>query len=258
MHGGAVSIAQQDNNHYSPTWIVTYTPPTDYAGPDSFEFNVVERDSPYSIIATGTVSIEMINVPVAVDSTSDYVVPHLGSCPITLSCTSPLGLPLTFSLVQAPTKGGLSGIAQPINGGTLQTASLYYVPSRKAASSDSFAFRATPNGVNYSAPATIGISIAEDKPIALEQDQVDASSGLAVITLTATDAAGSRLNFKVSQPTDGGILSEVTQPRGSGSIQCAQVTYSIGLNNGSSDTFTFWVDNNSSISDSVTVNVLLA
>lgn len=128
---------------------VTYTPQANFAGPDSFRFTVsdgLETSAP----ATVTLTVASVNdKPTAharsVTTTEDTTVA------ITLTGSDPDGDPLSFTIVQAPTRGNLTGT----------TPNLTYRPHADLSGADSFRFTVS-DGLTTSVAATVSITVQPD------------------------------------------------------------------------------------------------
>ncbi len=130
---------------------------------------------------------------------------------------------LTFSVVSAPTKGTLSGIAP----------NLTYTPSANYNGTDSFTYLANDGGVN-SANATVSITVTpvNDAPLATANSVSTAEDSLLPVTLGGTDPDGNPLTFTVVGSPANGTLSG-TPPN---------LTYQPAANFNGNDAFSFRVN----------------
>ena len=128
----------------------TYKPNTDYNGSDSFDYRVCDNGSPQKCsveTAKVNITINPINdAPVAVDDslTTDEDTAKL----ITLGANDVDGDALTYSIVDAPAHGTLSGTG----------ANRTYTPAANYNGSDSFTFKANDGTVDSNA-ATVSITV---------------------------------------------------------------------------------------------------
>ena len=170
-----------------------YTPLAEVNGSDSFTFRVNDGKAD-SETATVSIAISTVNdTPLAaaqlVTTAEDRPVGIL------LSATDKDGDPLSYRVVSAPTKGTLSGTAP----------NLIYTPHPEMTGTDSFSFRAN-DGKLDSNTATVSISITpvNDAPLAVAQLVTTAADQPVAIVLSATDADGDPLSYRiVSAPIKG-------------------------------------------------------
>ena len=198
---------------------VTYTPNANWHGTDSFQYRV--SDGQYSAQATITVTVNSVNdVPVA--TAQSVSLNEDGSKAITLAASDADGDALTYTIVNMPSHGALSGTAP----------NLTYTPNANYNGSDSFSFKVS-DGKADSNTATVSISISavNDAPEATAQEvNVDEDSSVS-ITLAGTDGDGDTLTYMVmSQPTNGRLTGSAPN-----------MTYTPNANFYGQDEFTFMV-----------------
>jgi uncharacterized protein (TIGR03437 family) len=105
---------------------------------------------------------------------------------------------LTFSIVNAPSKGALSGSG----------ASRTYTPTANANGSDSFTYQVSDGkGGTDTAVITIEIAPVNDAPTTVNQDVATQQGQPAGITLTGSDVDGDSLSFSVTSGPSHGTLS---------------------------------------------------
>jgi uncharacterized protein YkwD len=181
---------------------LTYTPAADYAGPDSFTFEVSDGER-RSNTATVSITVErpppVNHAPTASDSS---VATTAGvSVEVPLQASDPDGDALTYTLVAGPEHGLLSGVAPALS----------YTPAAGYTGADSFTFKVS-DGELESGVATVSITVApatpeNDAPIATDAS-VTTSAGTAVgVALQATDPDGDELTYEVRSGPAHGTLS---------------------------------------------------
>ena len=106
---------------------LNYQPATDYVGPDSFTFKANDGTADSNI---GTVSITVNGPPVA--NNQALTINKNTQQAITLTATDPNNDPLTYTVVQQPIHGALTGTAPNLN----------YQPVTDYVGPDSFTFKA--------------------------------------------------------------------------------------------------------------------
>ena len=213
---------------------LTYTPEADYFGADSFGF-VVNDGTVDSVTATVSITITAVNdAPVAqgqsVTTNEDTVLV------ITLVATDVDGDTLTYTVMDLPTHGTLSGTAP----------NLTYTPAENYAGADSFTFKAN-DGTLDSNVATVSITVTavNDAPVAQDQSVSTNEDTALVIGLVATDAEGDSLTYVVvSAPTHGTL---------SGSAP--NLTYTPNADYNGSDSLTFKANDGVTDSNVATVNI---
>jgi len=172
---------------------LTYTPHPDVNGSDSFTF-LASDGTANSNTATVAITITPGNAaPVAAGQT--VTTDEDTAVAITLSASDADGDSLTYTIVNGPTMGSLSGNAP----------NLTYTPHPDVNGSDSFTFHAS-DGTANSNTATVAITIkpVNDAPVAAAQMVMTAEDRPVGILLSATDKDGDPLTYQiVSAPTKG-------------------------------------------------------
>ncbi len=197
---------------------ITYTPATDYNGPDSFTFRANDGKAD-SNPATVLISVVAVNdPPVAQDrsvSTNEDT-PRV----VTLAATDVDGDSLTYSLVADPIHGVLSGTPP----------SLTYTPAGHYSGPDSFTFRAN-DGKLDSNVGTVSITVTHvnHPPVAQNQSVTTDEDTSITIMLFATDADGDSLTYQIVTPPGHGTVTG-TPP---------SLTYTPETHYQGSDSFTF-------------------
>jgi hypothetical protein len=216
---------------------VTYTPDADYCGSDSFGYTVSDGNGG-SDTATVDVSVTCVNDAPVADGQAVSTIENI-PVDITLIASDVDEDPLTFTVVDGPTNGTLSG-----NGATLT-----YTPNAGYIGTDSFTFRAN-DGQEDSNLATVTIQVTEvnTPPVADDQDVSTDEDTPVDITLTGSDDDGDPLTFDVVDGPTNGVLS------GSGAMR----TYTPDADYNGPDSFTFRVNDGQADSDPATVSITVA
>jgi len=197
---------------------LTYTPNPNFNGSDSFTFKANDglADS-----APATVSISVTPVNDAPQANAQSVnLAEDSPVAITLSGSDVDGDALTFTIVDPPMHGALSGAAP----------NLTYTPVADYNGPDSFAFRVN-DGALDSAVATVSISVTPVNDVAVVYvayvtTNEDTSTA---VTLTGSDLDGDVLTFAVADQPAHGSLSGVAP----------NLTYLPAANYNGADSFTF-------------------
>jgi beta propeller repeat protein len=213
---------------------LTYTPDTDYNGPDSFTF-LANDEFDDSNTATVSILVEPINdAPVAHDQSVNT--DEDTDVSITLTASDIESNPLTYIVVSNPTNGILEG-TEP---------DLIYIPNANYYGSDSFTFKAN-DGVDDSNTATVSLTIdsVNDAPIAYAQSKAINEDTSVIITLGATDIEDDTLSYSILSGPSHGTLSG-SEPT---------LTYTPESDYNGEDSFTFNV--NDGLVDSNTATVII-
>lgn len=155
---------------------------------------------------------------------------------IVLTASDANGDILTYTVVDGPTNGVLSGSAP----------SLTYTPNANYNGSDSFTFKAN-DGTADSAVATVSITVTavNDTPEATAQSVSVLEDGYVAITLTGSDIDGNPLTYAVVAGPSNGVLTG----------NAPNLVYTPNANYNGSDSFTFRVNDGYVNSSTATVSI---
>ena len=215
---------------------VTYMPALNWNGSDSLTFKANDG-SLNSNTATVSITITAVNdAPIA--NNQSVTTNEDTQKAITLTATDIEGSPLTYSVVDSPTHGTLSGTAPNVT----------YTPAIDYYGSDSFTFKANDGSLNSNtATVSITITAVNDAPIANNQSVITNEDTAKAITLTAADIEGSPLTYSVVGSPTHGTLSG-TAPN---------LTYTPAIDYNGSDSFTFKANDGSLNSNTATVSITI-
>lgn len=163
----------------------TYTPAPGYSGSDSFTYRASDGGA-YSNTVTVSIAVAAAGpAPVALDDVATVAendVVFVAAPGVLGNDTDAGGSPLTAGLVTDTAHGMLT---------LLTDGSFAYAPNAGASGTDTFTYRAF-NGVAYSAPATVTITIVPPDTTAplTTSDATSYYAGSATIALTAADNPG--------------------------------------------------------------------
>ena len=175
---------------------LTYTPNENYNGPDSFTFTVTG-----STVATGTITINVTPVDDAPTADDQSVsTPEDTALPITLT-GGDIDSPFTFSIINQPQNGVLSGTAP----------NLTYTPNQDYNGIDFFSYQVSGSGLPSSATGTITINVTpvDDAPTADDQSLITPEDTSLTVTLTGTDTDDA-LSYSIASGPSNGSLGPLT------------------------------------------------
>jgi len=212
---------------------LTYTPNANFNGLDTFTFKVNDGAAD-SEPATVSITIEPVNDAPVADNQA-VTAKQSTAKDITLTASDVEEDPLTYSIVDNPTKGTLTGTSP----------NLTYTPNAGFTGSDSFTFKAT-DGTLESSVATVSITVTANNPPVANNQSVTTDEDTPVnITLTASDPDGDELTYSVITGPANGTLN------GTG----PELTYNPNPNFNGSDSFTFKVNDGTIDSEPATVTI---
>lgn len=211
-----------------------YTPNANYNGSDSFTFRVNDG-TVNSSTATVSITVTAVNDPPVADNQSVSALEDIAKA-ITLTGSDVDGDTLTYSVVNPPSNGTLSGTAP----------NLTYLGNTNYYGSDSFTFRVNDGKTNSAlATVTITITAVNQSPVASSQSVTTPEDTAKAITLVASDPDNNPLTYTIVASPAHGSLSG-TAPN---------VTYTPAANYNGPDSFTFKVNDGKADSATVTVSL---
>ncbi len=231
-HGSLEDI--YDNNK------VSYTPNSDYVGPDSFEFKVSDEVGD-SLTVTVSINVTPSNDPPVLGPIGDFSINELELLTFTASASNPEDETLLFSLDGAPDgatinsfTGVFSWTPTEIQGPGEYTFSVIVSDGVKT---DSEEIKVDVNEVNLT-PVAVGDDVSTDEDTEI------------LITLNAADAdyPENELIYLLAEGPSNGILS---------SISGNQVTYIPNSNYNGPDSFSFKVNDGTINSEPVFINIVI-
>jgi large repetitive protein len=222
---------------------IEYTPNTGYVGTDSFNYQIMDDTGLVSNSVSVSITVVSTNLPPTANSGSVSTNEDV-TLIANATGSDPESSTLTYSIVTPASFGGLS---------MSSTGRYIYTPSANYYGTDSFTFQVS-DGVNFSAPATIDITInsVNDAPTVSGANYTATGNNLASFghvlsgTLSASDIEGDILTFTGgANPTNGVLVLD-----SSGSF-----TYTPAMNYIGPDSFTFRVSDGAALSAYATVNI---
>jgi hypothetical protein len=215
---------------------LTYTPSPGYDGPDSFTYKANDGKAD-SNIATFSITVTPVNdAPVAV--AKSLTTNEDQSAGVALSATDKDGNPLTYSIVNSPAQGKLTGTAP----------NLTYAPNADYHGPDSFTFKAN-DGKADSNIATVSITVnpVNDAPVADAKSSATLKGSPVGIVLSGSDKDGDPLTgLIVGNPSKGALTG--TAPN---------LTYAPNADSSGEDSFTYKMNDGKADSNIATVSITI-
>ena len=191
---------------------VTYTPASNYVGPDSFQFQACGTISGNEVCDGATFSINVVPTSVIANDASADVLQNTATT-VALTGSSQPPVTLTFSIVSGsePSHGTLGTVTQAV---AETPASVTYTPATDYTGPDSFQFQAcgTISGNEICDTATVSINVAArsgGEPAELAPD------------IEATTTAGDELTIELPQGTTSSGMRFVIRPTAAVAISAA-------------------------------------
>ncbi|HOX37674.1 MAG TPA: Ig-like domain-containing protein [Candidatus Brocadiia bacterium] len=240
---GTLSSAPGDAD--DATW--TFTPDADWNGTTTLVFRANNgirdtNDATVTIVMAPAQEPPVANdQSVTGDEDKDIVV--------TVTGTDPEGDSLTYRIVSQPLHGSVATAP-----GTATDAQFTFTPDKDWNGTTSFTFVAN-DGTLDSAPATVNVTVnpLQEPPTANAQTVNLDEDGQIVITLTATDAEGDPMTYRIVQTPANAKLE--TTP---GAADDAEWTFKPNANWNGTTTFTFVANDGTADSLPATVTVIVA
>ncbi len=216
---------------------LTYRPTSNFNGSDQFTFRVNDGIV-NSATATILISVTSVNDPPVAQNQSISTIEDTPVA-IVLSGIDSETSPLTFAIVNGPTKGTLAGTAP----------NLTYTPSPDSNGSDSFTYRVS-DGVANSGNATVSITVTpvNDAPVATSKSVSTVEDTPLSIILGGSDKDLNSLTFSVVTGPSNGSLTGVPP----------NLNYSPAKNFSGSDQFTFLVYDGTANSQAATISIVVS
>ena len=245
---------------------MTYTPSTNYNGPDSFTFKANDGFLD-SNEATVSITVTAANDAPVADPQS-VSTPEDAPKTIILSANDLDNVSLTFTIVNLPAHGTLSAVVpDPCTpdggGGYLCTATVTYTPTSNYNGSDSFTFKAN-DGTSDSntASVSVGVNALNDGPAASDGTAITSEDVPTTVTLTGTDPDGNTLIFSILSTPGDGTLGTISDPScavdGAGVATCtATAAYTPAGNYNGPDSFTFKAYDGNVDSNTATITITI-
>jgi hypothetical protein len=201
--------------------VLTYTPASNYTGPDSFRFTVTDNTT-HLTSAPANVTFTVVPPPTA--AAQSALVAQGQAKNLTLAGTPPNGDSLLFNIVSG--SGPAHGTLGSLN---VLTGAVTYTPTAGYTGSDSFQFTVT-GTMSLLTSSAASVSLTVVQPPTATAQAVSVSQGQAKpITLAGTAPNGDLLSFTVTANPAHGTLSGTTP----------NLTYTPGVNYTGPDTFQF-------------------
>ena len=218
---------------------LTYTPKANYNGGDSFTYKVSDGRGGEDT-ATVSITVNAVNDAPVADNQSESTNEDTDES-ITLTATDAENDPLTFSVVDGPTHGTLSGTG----------ANLSYHPAANYKGDDSFTYKAN-DGSADSNVATVSITVnaVNDAPVEANDSAFtheDTPTDIAVLS-NDNDLDGDTLSVSSFTQPDHGTVSE----NADGSLE-----YTPNADYNGADFFTYMATDGTEESNTASVSILV-
>ncbi len=217
---------------------MTYTPESNYSGPDSFTF-LVNDGAVDSNSATVAVTVQPVNDPPVANQ--QFVTTKVNkSVPVALGGNDAEGDALQFAIDSQPARGTLA------LGPNFETSGkLVYTPTMDFTGTDSFTFKLR-DGATNSAAATVSINVTANRPpVADLQTMTTAEDTPTAVNLVGSDPDADTLAYSVVTGPSHGSLSGIAP----------NLTYTPNKNFNGQDNFTFKINDGTADSSLGTVTI---
>jgi hypothetical protein len=219
---------------------VSYTPFTDYTGPDSFTFKATDSHG----VSSGTATVNLM-VQVAAPTCTDHAVSTAHNTAIALNLPCSGTGAITYSIVSPPSHGTLGSVST--------TGDVTYTPTSGFSGMDNFTFKATDTHGQQSNVATAKITVGPNHAPACSSQTISVRHNTAKhIVLGCSDPdPGNTLQWSIVTHPSHGSLSAID---GTGALSYKPTSGFGGL-----DRFTFKAtDNEGADSNTATINLHVA
>ena len=207
LKAGSATLTDTDLPFSTTKASMTYTPDTDYHGPDTFTFTASDGANESLPITT---AIEVNTTPVPSDV--QVSVPPNGSTTIELIATDADKDPVRFVVASLPAHGSLAAGNTTLSASSLpfdlgeDVTTLTYTVAPEYLGTDSFHFKAK-DGVSESDRAVVAIAV-NSPPTATDSNLAVDLTGSVTGTLKPTDSDGDALSGRLtSLPSHGAITA---------------------------------------------------
>ena len=225
--------------------IITYTPPANFNGTDTFQYRVIDPAGLESNTATVTITVAAVNdAPVTSDQTAST--DEDTAVDITLSSTDVEGDSVTYSIVSDVSNGSTS-----LSGSTVT-----YTPTANYNGTDTFTFKAN-DGTDDSNTSTVTITVAAvndvttltNKSVTIAED-VASANVQSIEVGSQLDIDGDTLTYIIVSNPSNGSVGSFANTSGAKTIK-----YLPNANFNGTDTFTFKANDGTADSNTATVTI---
>lgn len=217
----------------SATGVISYSPVANFSGLDSFTFKA-QNELEQSNISTYQIFVQDVATPPSAFDLAMFVNKNTPK-PIVLVGQDDDSRPLTYTIINAPQHGSLTGVG----------ANKTYTPASNYLGVDSFSYKVNNGSFNSNiATVSIVVSVNNTAPIASNSNINVNHNSPANFTLVATDADGDTLSYIIVSQTAHGTIS------GSGTT----LVFTPNSGFAGSDTLTFKANDGTDNSNTATIS----